>query len=141
MNQQRRKRFCPAPRRTRTLIYLGQDDIRQIQLAKSAIRAGMEVLAQRSRIQFQALKNVILTGSFGAVLRPEWLNSIGIFDKSMLHITRFTPEGVLAGTERALAAGDRFAAAEATADRFRVIPLSGTPLFEELFLRHIDFPH
>jgi uncharacterized 2Fe-2S/4Fe-4S cluster protein (DUF4445 family) len=128
-------------RDARTLVYLGQDDIRQIQLAKSAIRAGMEVLAQRSRIQFQALKNVILTGSFGAVLRPEWLNSIGIFDKTMLHITRFTPEGVLAGTERAVAAGDRFAAAEAIAARFRVVPLSGTPLFEELFLRHIDFPH
>ena len=127
-------------RDARSLIYLSQGDIRQIQLAKSAIRAGMEVLAQRSRIQLQALKNVVLTGSFGAVLRPEWLKSIGIFDKSMLHITRFTPEGALSGAEKALAAGDGFAAAEATASRFRVIPLSGTPLFEELFMRHMDFP-
>jgi uncharacterized 2Fe-2S/4Fe-4S cluster protein (DUF4445 family) len=87
------------------------------------------------------LKNVVLTGSFGAVLHPEWLKSIGIFDESMIHITRFTPEGALAGVEKALAAGDGFAAAETTAGRFRVIPLSGTPLFEELFLRHIDFPH
>ncbi|MBK5273595.1 MAG: DUF4445 domain-containing protein [Desulfuromonadales bacterium] len=128
-------------RDARTLIYLSQGDIRQIQLAKSAIRAGMEVLAQRSRIQFQAVKNVILTGSFGAVLHPDWLKSIGIFDESMVHITRFTPEGALSGAEKALAAGDDFAAAEAVAGRFRVIPLSGMPLFEELFLRHIDFPH
>lgn len=127
-------------RDARTLIHLSQGDIRQIQLAKSAIRAGMEVLAQRSRIQFQALKNVVLTGSFGAVLRPEWLKSIGIFDKSMVHITRFTPEGALSGAEKALAAGDGFAATEATAQRFKVIPLSGTPLFEELFMRHMDFP-
>ncbi len=127
-------------RDARSLIYLSQADIRQIQLAKSAIRAGMEVLAQRSRIQLQALKNVVLTGSFGAVLHPEWLKSIGIFDKSMLHITRFTPEGALSGAEKALAAGDGFAATEATASRFRVIPLSGTPLFEELFMRHMDFP-
>jgi len=128
-------------RDARTLIYLSQADIRQIQLAKSAIRAGMEVLAERSRIQFQDLKNVVLTGSFGAVLRPEWLKSIGIFDKSMVHITRFTPEGALSGAEKALAFGDEFAAVEATAGRFRVVPLSGTPLFEELFMRHIDFPH
>ena len=127
-------------RDARSLIYLSQGDIRQLQLAKSAIRAGMEVLAERSRIQFQALKHVVLTGSFGAVLRPEWLKSIGIFDKSMLHITRFTPEGALAGAEKALAAGDGFASAEAIAKRFRVIPLSGTPLFEDLFLRHMDFP-
>ena len=128
-------------RDARTLVYLSQSDIRQIQLAKSAIRAGMEVLAEQSRIQFQALKHVVLTGSFGAVLRPEWLKSIGIFDKSMVHITRFTPEGALSGAEKALAAGDNFAAAETTAGHFRVIPLSGTPLFEELFMRHIDFPH
>jgi len=127
-------------RDARSLICLSQGDIRQLQLAKSAIRAGMEVLAERSRIQFQALKNVVLTGSFGAVLRPEWLKSIGIFDKSMLHITRFTPEGALNGAEKALAAADGFASAEAMAQRFRVIPLSGTPLFEELFLRHMDFP-
>jgi len=127
-------------RDARSLIYLSQGDIRQLQLAKSAIRAGMEVLAERSRIQFQALKHVVLTGSFGAVLRPEWLKSIGIFDKSMLHITRFTPEGALNGAEKALAAGDGFASTEAMAKRFRVIPLSGTPLFEDLFLRHMDFP-
>jgi uncharacterized 2Fe-2S/4Fe-4S cluster protein (DUF4445 family) len=128
-------------RDARSLIYLSQGDIRQLQLAKSAIRAGMEVLAERSRIQFQALKHVVLTGSFGAVLRPEWLKSIGIFDKSMLHITRFTPEGALSGAEKALTAGNGFAGAEALAKRFRVIPLSGTPLFEDLFLRHMDFPH
>jgi uncharacterized 2Fe-2S/4Fe-4S cluster protein (DUF4445 family) len=128
-------------RDARSLIYLSQADIRQFQLAKSAIRAGMEVLAERSRIQFQTLKQVVLTGSFGAVLRPEWLKSIGIFDKSMLHITRFTPEGALTGAEKALAAGDGFASAEKVAERFRVIPLSGTPLFEDLFLRHMDFPH
>ena len=39
-----------------------------------------------------------------------------------------------------LAAGDGFASAETMAKRFRVIPLSGTPLFEDLFLRHMDFP-
>jgi len=127
-------------RDARSLLLLTQSDIRQIQLAKSAIRAGLEVLAERSRIQFQALQDVVLTGSFGAVLNPEWLKSIGIFDKSMLHITRFTPEGALAGVEKALCTGDGYASVAATAQRFRVVPLSGTPLFEELFLRHIDFP-
>jgi uncharacterized 2Fe-2S/4Fe-4S cluster protein (DUF4445 family) len=127
-------------RDARSLIYLSQGDIRQLQLAKSAIRSGMEVVAERAHLQFDSLKNVVLTGSFGAVLRPEWLKSVGIFDKSMVHITRFTPEGALSGAETALAAADDFASVEATAGRFRVIPLSGTPLFESLFLQHINFP-
>jgi uncharacterized 2Fe-2S/4Fe-4S cluster protein (DUF4445 family) len=123
------------------LLLLTQKDIRQIQLAKGAIRAGMEVLAERSCIQLQALQGVVLTGSFGAVLRPEWLKSIGIFEQGMVQISRFIPEGALSGVERALVAGDCFDFVELLAERFRVVPLSGTPLFEEQFMRHIDFPH
>jgi len=123
------------------LLLLTQGDIRQIQLAKGAIRAGLEVLAERSRIHCQSLRDVILTGSFGAVLQPEWLKTIGIFNEGMVQITRFIPEGALAGVERALAAGDGFDSAESLGERFRVVPLSGTPLFETMFMKHIDFPH
>lgn len=121
-------------------ILLTQDDIRQLQLAKSALRAGIEVLAERSRIQCQALRNVLLTGSFGAVLRPELLKTIGIFDESMIHISRFKPEGALAGAETALMRDDGFASVEELAQHFRVVPLSGTPLFETRFIQNIDFP-
>jgi uncharacterized 2Fe-2S/4Fe-4S cluster protein (DUF4445 family) len=127
-------------RDARHLLVLTQGDIRQIQLAKGAIRAGMDVLADKARIRFQALTEVVLTGSFGAVLQPEWLKTIGIFDEGMVHITRFTPEGALNGVERALTAGDGFDSVEQLAARFRVVPLSGTPLFETLFMQQIDFP-
>lgn len=127
-------------RDARSTLLLTQDDIRQVQLAKGAIRAGIEVLQERSGVSIQALQGVILTGSFGAVLRPEWLKKVGIFDQSMLQNTLFTPEGALTGVERALAAGDGFASVEELANRFRVVPLSGTPLFEKLFLKHLDFP-
>jgi uncharacterized 2Fe-2S/4Fe-4S cluster protein (DUF4445 family) len=127
-------------RDAKNLLLLTQGDIRQIQLAKGAIRAGMEVLADRSRIHLQALKDVILTGSFGAVLQPEWLKTIGIFDSGMVQMCRFTPEGALAGAERALLTGDGFASAEELGRQFRVVPLSGTPLFESLFMQQINFP-
>jgi uncharacterized 2Fe-2S/4Fe-4S cluster protein (DUF4445 family) len=127
-------------RDARQLLALTQSDIRQIQLAKGAIRAGMDVLADKACIRFQALEEVVLTGSFGAVLRPDWLKSIGIFDEGMVHITRFTPEGALAGVEQALCARDGFSSAEQLGGHFRVIPLSGTPLFETLFMQQINFP-
>jgi uncharacterized 2Fe-2S/4Fe-4S cluster protein (DUF4445 family) len=127
-------------RDARKLLLLTQSDIRQIQLAKGAIRAGMEVLADKACIRLQGLQDVILTGSFGAVLQPEWLKTIGIFDSGMVQMCRFTPEGALSGVERALTAGDYFAAAERLARQFQVIPLSGTPIFETLFMQHINFP-
>jgi len=127
-------------RDARHFLMLTQSDIRQIQLAKGAIRAGIEVLLDRSRIQFQALKNVILTGSFGAVLKPEWLKSVGIFDEGMLQDILFTPEGALTGVEHALTHDDGFESVEQLGKRFKVVPLSGTPLFEQKFMQHINFP-
>lgn len=122
------------------LLVLTQSDIRQLQLAKGAIRAGIDVLGDKARIRFPALTEVVLTGSFGAVLQPEWLKTIGIFDEGMVHITRFTPEGALTGVERAIRAADGFASVEQLARRFKVVPLSGTPLFESLFMQQINFP-
>ena len=122
------------------LLMLTQGDIRQIQLAKGAIRAGMEVLFGRSGIAADSLQQVILTGSFGAVLRPEWLKTVGIFEENMVNISLFTPEGALNGVEKAFFAQDGFETVERLGERFKVVPLSGTPVFEEKFLQHINFP-
>jgi len=128
-------------RDARHQLSLTQRDIRQIQLAKGAIRAGMEVLSERAGMPLSSLRDLLLTGSFGAVLRPSWLKSIGIFDEGMIQICRFTPEGALAGVERALTMNDGFESVEKLGEQFRVVPLSGTPLFETEFMKHIDFPH
>lgn len=122
------------------LLTLSQGDIRQIQLAKSAIRAGIEVLFHKSALNRNSLSSTVLTGSFGAFLEPDWLKSIGIFDQIMLQTTRFTPEGALKGVEQALLANDCFLSVEAVSKRFKIIPLSGTPSFEKLFIDNINFP-
>lgn len=121
-------------------IYLSQEDIRQVQLAKGAIRAGMEVLCERARIRCEDIEEVVLTGSFGAVLSARSLKFIGIFTEKMVQTTRFVREGALAGVERALTAPEGFEAVDRLARALRVIPLSGTPAFEKHFLKHIDFP-
>jgi uncharacterized 2Fe-2S/4Fe-4S cluster protein (DUF4445 family) len=122
------------------LVYLDQEDIRALQLAKGALRGGMETLLSRAKLSFGALSGVVLTGSFGAVLSPVVLKNIGILSENMVRITGFIREGALAGVERLLAESDGVARMEELARRVQVIPLSGTPLFEKLFLANIDFP-
>jgi len=121
-------------------VHLSQEDIRQVQLAKAAVRAGMEVLFQRAGISSGEVERVILTGSFGAVLSPEWLKNVGIFSENMVKIALFMGQGVLVGVERALCEPDGFAAIDKLARRVRVIPLSGTPSFEKSFLEQMNFP-
>jgi uncharacterized 2Fe-2S/4Fe-4S cluster protein (DUF4445 family) len=121
-------------------VHISQDDIRQVQLAKAAIRAGIEVLLQRAGITADDLDRVVLTGSFGAVLAPDQLKNVGIFTENMVNSAGFIREGALLGVERALLEPEGMHAVDALAGRIRVIPLSGTPLFERHFLQQMDFP-
>ena len=121
-------------------VYLSQDDIRQVQLAKAAIRAGMEILFQRAGITGDDVNKVILTGSFGAVLSAEKLKNVGIFPENMVKVASFIREGALAGVERALCTAEGFATTDNLARWIRVIPLSGTPAFERNFLEQMNFP-
>ena len=122
------------------VVYLDQEDIRALQLAKGALRGGMEILLAKAGLSLDDVTRVVLTGSFGAVLSPAVLKKVGIFSEKMVRITGFIREGALAGVERLLVQKDGREALEALAQKVRVIPLSGTPLFEKLFLAHIDFP-
>lgn len=121
-------------------VHLSQEDIRQVQLAKAAVRAGMEVLFRHAGISALQVARVVLTGSFGAVLSPEWLKNVGIFSENMVIIADFIREGALAGIEQALRDADGLAQVNELARRIRVIPLSGTPSFERHFLEQMDFP-
>jgi uncharacterized 2Fe-2S/4Fe-4S cluster protein (DUF4445 family) len=122
------------------VVYLDQNDIRALQLAKAALRGGMEILLSRAGLRFEELAEVVLTGSFGAQLSPDVLKNVGIFNENMVNVSRFIREGALAGVERLLVDTDGYERLEELAGEVRVIPLSGTPMFEKLFLANMDFP-
>lgn len=121
-------------------VALSQADIRQVQLAKGAVRAGMEVLCSRAGIAADDIAAVVITGSFGAALSLDSLKSVGVLTENMVKNARFVREGALAGAVRRLSLLQSAEAVAALADAIRVVPLSGTPLFEHYFIEQINFP-
>lgn len=122
------------------LVSLSQGDIRQIQLAKGAVRGAMEVLFARANINGAGLRQIILTGSFGAAIRFESLKSLGVLTETMVKNSSFVREGALAGALLSLTAVDAGPQIERLSAALKIIPLSGTPLFEQHFMTHINFP-
>ena len=59
-------------------IVLSQKDIREIQMAKSAIRAGIETLIEGSGMDRRRIDRVCLAGGFGYRLDPEKAAVIGL---------------------------------------------------------------
>ena len=68
-------------------ITLSQQDIREIQMAKSAIRAGIELLIERSGISRQRIHQVFLAGGFGYYLDPQKAAVIGLLPADLAERT------------------------------------------------------
>jgi uncharacterized 2Fe-2S/4Fe-4S cluster protein (DUF4445 family) len=59
-------------------LFFTQKDIRQFQLAKSAIQTGIEMLISAAGIGIDQLEKIVIGGAFGHHLREESLRQIGM---------------------------------------------------------------
>ncbi|MEJ2698630.1 MAG: ASKHA domain-containing protein [Desulfuromonadales bacterium] len=120
-------------------ILLSQEDIRSFQLAKGAVRAGVECLLQRAGLEASRVGQVVVTGAFGFSLSPEALKKVAMLPSNMVDKVRFVPGGALAGVSRFLLDPKGPAKVEELTSSLRPFPLSGTAAFEKAFLKALDF--
>jgi uncharacterized 2Fe-2S/4Fe-4S cluster protein (DUF4445 family) len=59
-------------------VWFTQKDVRQFQLAKSAVQTGAEMLLAAAGIEASNLERIVIAGAFGYHLREETLRAIGI---------------------------------------------------------------
>lgn len=120
-------------------VYFTQHDIRAVQLAKSAIRTGMELLLKDMHIAESELDCVILAGAFGAYIDVRSAIAIGLLPD--LPREKFEQVGNAAGLgirQMLAARGARVRAAE-IASSCRYIELSTRTEFQKTFMHNIGF--
>lgn len=120
-------------------LRLTQEDIRQFQLAKGAVKAGSEALLQRAGLTVEQVGRVLLTGAFGFSLPNRVVKKVVMLPDAMVNKVEFVASGALQGVSRLLTASDGRAEVAALAATLRSLPLSGTPTFEAAFLQSLDF--
>jgi uncharacterized 2Fe-2S/4Fe-4S cluster protein (DUF4445 family) len=115
-------------------VVLTQHDIRELQLAKAAIRTGMQVLLAANGRKEQELDQVIIAGAFGSYIDVASAIAIGMMPS--LPLERFRQVGNAAGTgaRMALISSTQYLRAQALASRVRYIELGSAPQFSETFL-------
>lgn len=121
-------------------ISFTQQDIRELQLAKAAIRAGIEVLLERAGLAAEEIETVYLAGVFGSHMDVESLVKIGLLPKVLL--TKVQSVGNAAGIGAKLALLDHSALeqAEEIARRIEYVELSLDPSFPKKFIESLRFP-
>lgn len=120
-------------------VVLNQGDVRQLQLAKAAVRAGCELLLQTAGVRPGELQEVLLAGAFGNYLDPGSVLALGLVPPVPMQHLRSV--GNAAGTGAKLALLNRSARAEAgrLGEAVEYVELSLHPGFQDAFMEAMAF--
>jgi uncharacterized 2Fe-2S/4Fe-4S cluster protein (DUF4445 family) len=121
-------------------IVITQKDIRQVQLAKGAILAGIRILLKKLQIANEEICEILLAGAFGSYIRKESALRIGMLPE--LDLSRITVVGNAAGAgaQKLLVSQSYNEAAMKVAEEVKYIELSSAPDFTKVFLDALNFP-
>jgi len=118
-----------------TEITLLQQDVRELQLAKGAIRAGIELLMKEANINTSDIQEVLLSGVFGNYINREKAVILGLIPPFPLERIHFIGNGAMDGALRVLLNLEERRRADEVSAQVHHIELSGRADFEETFLR------
>ena len=120
-------------------VYLSQDDIRAVQMAKGAIAAGIEILARTVGVDRSAIDRVLLAGAFGSFISPKSACRIGLIPPELEG--RITAVGNAAGSGAILSVSSRieFARTDALVSRIEPVELSAQADFQKIFAKNMMF--
>lgn len=118
-------------------IVISRNDINEIQLAKAAIRSGIDILLKKMDIEEKFLDRVIIAGAFGTYLNIESAIKIGMFPH--LDIKKFHQVGNAAGAgaRQMLLSSKKRAMAGEIAGNIEFVELNSEPGFRDIFMKNM----
>lgn len=120
-------------------ISLYQNDIRELQLAKAAIAAGIEVLLQECGCTVGELDGLLLAGGFGHHLNVDNAIRIGLLPDGLKEKTKVIGNSSLAGSIKYLLEKGSGSGLAAIKDKCDYIELSTNLKFFDYFIDHMNF--
>lgn len=116
-----------------------QKDIRELQMAKAAVRAGIEILIRRYGVTTNAIDKVYLAGGFGYKLDVTKAIRIGLFPPELTGRIEAVGNSSLSGAIRYLTDGDAETGMEQLLSAAQEIHLSNEPDFYERYIGAMSF--
>ena len=120
-------------------VALTQNDVNELQFAKGAIAAGIEMMADDLGLDLHDIRAVYLAGAFGNYMNPDSACRIGLIPAFLRE--RIKPCGNAAGKGSQMAAVSReayeYANTLATASDF--LDLAAQPDFQDTYVEHLCF--
>ncbi len=120
-------------------ITVVQNDVRAIQLAKAALKAGIDLLLEHAELA--APDEIRLAGAFGAHIDPAHAMVLGLIPDMALDAVRAVGNSAGSGAVRVLLSGAQRTEIETTVRAVTKIETATEPRFQDLFVTALGFPH
>lgn len=124
----------PAWRLPGTQVLITQRDIRQIQLAKSAICAGIRTLLDHVGVELEDVEAFYVAGGFGHSMRAQSAAKIVLFPEELLDAVQVIGNGALAGAAMLLLDSRVRPRAEQAAKIAEELELSSSETFMDFYV-------
>ncbi len=119
-------------------LYIKQTDIRAVQLAKAALYAGAELLAEA--LGCEAFDEILLAGAFGTHLDPKYVSEIGIVPRAPAEIIRSIGNAAGMGAAMALVDQDQREKIIQAVREIEKVETALEPKFQQYFVDSMKFP-
>lgn len=120
-------------------VHLTQKDIREVQLAKAAVRAGIEVLLEQAEITVDDIATLYLAGGFGSSLNPASAARIGLFPPALVDRVTVLGNAASFGALRYVTEENAPVHANSLIERTHYIELSSHAAFSNHYIAQMAF--
>jgi len=123
-----------------TNVYVTQMDVREIQLAKSAIKSGIDLLIRGLGKTYDDVDEVLLAGAFGNYMSPEAACRIELIPQELLSKIKSIGNAAGEGAKLAALNKEEFEYAGRLHEGVEFLELASLPDFMELYGENLNFP-
>jgi uncharacterized 2Fe-2S/4Fe-4S cluster protein (DUF4445 family) len=120
-------------------VVLTQQDIREVQLAKAAIRAGIKLLQKKIGLVDDDIKQILLAGAFGNYIRRESALRIGLLPAIAAERIHFVGNAASSGAQIILLSSQAREKACKLAQKIEYIEIAHEPEFQAVFADSMSF--
>ncbi len=122
-------------------VAVTQNDVRAVQLAKAALRAGTELLLEKAGLTSADVSEVRLAGAFGAHISAEHAIALGLIPPVPAERVRSVGNAAGAGALRALLSASQRAEMTAVVAGVERVETATEARFQEHFVAALAIPH
>ncbi len=120
-------------------IYLTQEDIRQVQLAKGAIAAGILQMAAHLGVTLEDIHRVYLAGAFGTFMDPGSACRMGLLPPQLEGKIEAIGNAAGSGAKMLALWDEALAHAQTIVERTEFVELASAPGFQRCFAQNMGF--